>query len=221
VTLEHWKELKARNPKTTREQAWTCFYLNRTSFSGILEPRAGPLGGMTQTSRYKIDCRFPKASLIERIEAIASHRDKIHAIWNCSWDVGMAHIREQQRDGLLPKTGVFFYFDPPFFEKAESLYRFYFTPEDHNKLRDCLLNLEDRWLLSYDSAKQVDELYGEAIRHRTNGANRHHIEICYSAAGMSQRRRGKEVILSNLPILPHPATIGAEAVEENGTRGTK
>lgn len=60
----------------------------------------------------------------------------------------MARIRKEQNAKKLTKDKLFFYFDPPFFEKADDLYRYYFTPEDHTKLRDALLVLTDKWILS-------------------------------------------------------------------------
>ncbi len=45
ITLDLWTEFKQSKPKTLLEQAWTGFYLNRTSFSGILERRAGAARG--------------------------------------------------------------------------------------------------------------------------------------------------------------------------------
>lgn len=202
VTLENWNRLKRSHPRSTRDQAWTCFYLNRTSFSGILEAKAGPIGGKDQESVYKIDCRFPRSSLIKRIEAVAEFRDKVHAIWNCSWEDGLRAIKLEQQKHQLPTTDVFYYLDPPFFEKAEDLYRYCFEDDDHVRLRDRLLKLRAKWLLSYDSADQVEALYGTAIKNRTNGTNHHHVDIYYSLAVLSERRIAKEVILSNLPQLP-------------------
>ena len=118
---------------TTRDQALTCFFLNRTSFSGILEAKAGPLGGRKQDSPYKIDCRFPRQTLVKRIRQAAAHSDKVSAVWNCSWEDSIARIRSMQTEGELPSDNLFFYFDPPFFEEAEALYRYYFTGDDHRQ----------------------------------------------------------------------------------------
>ena len=200
VTLELWDKLKKSNPQTIREMAWACFYLNRTSFSGILEKRVGPLGGREQKSKYKIDCRFPRNTLVKRIEQISQFRDKIYAVWNCSWEDGVSRIKKEQKNKKLPKQNLFYYLDPPFFNKAESLYRFYFEESDHIKLRNQLLRLKDYWLLSYDSATQVEILYGDAIHKKINGANHHHVDIYYSLSILSERRVVKEVIISNLPL---------------------
>jgi len=202
VTLDEWKRLKQSQPQSVRQQAWTCLFLNRTSFSGILRPEVGPLGGKAQASPYKIDCRFPRQTLIKRIQQIATFRDKVYAVWNLSWEDTFARIAEKQREGELPTNGVFYYLDPPFFEKAEALYRYYFRRSDHERLRDALLNLEQKWLLSYDSAEQVETLYGQAVASSTNGAKKSAVELLYSLSKLKERKRGKEIILSNLEILP-------------------
>ena len=54
ITLELWTHLKNGIHQTEREQAWACFYLNRTSFSGILEEKVGPLGGREQAQNIKL-----------------------------------------------------------------------------------------------------------------------------------------------------------------------
>jgi len=205
VSLENWNKYKNSDPQTIREQALTCFFLNRTSFSGILEGRAGPLGGRDQKSKYKIDCRFTpttRNTLIERIEQIAKLKDQIYGIWNCSWEIAFERIRKEQTEGKLPLSDLFIYLDPPFFEEADALYRYYFLEEDHRALRDYLMTLRDKWLLSYDSAEQVQALYGEAIKNGTNGTQHHDIELHYSIAKVSKRKKGKEVIISNLDKLP-------------------
>jgi DNA adenine methylase len=205
VSIDSWYLYKKSNPKTIREQALTCLYLNRTSFSGILEKRAGPIGGKTQNSDYPIDCRFTnktRITIVKRIREISIHKNKVYGIWNCSWEEAFVKLREKQGKGEITKTNLFFYLDPPFFEEAEALYRYFFIDKDHEELRDYLLQLQDKWLLSYDSAEQVRALYGEALEKRTNGAKHHNIELIYTLAKVSQRKRGKEVIISNLEKLP-------------------
>ena len=207
VSLNKWYEFKNLNPSTVRDQALTCLFLNRTSFSGILEKRAGPIGGKKQVSDYPIDCRFTQTTrntIIQRIEQISQYADHVYGIWSCSWDEAFSNIRAEQQANKLPRKDLFYYLDPPFFEDADALYRFYFTDEDHKALRDRLLIIEDKWLLSYDSAEQVEVLYGDAIKKRTNGPRRHHVELIYTIASVSKRKKGKEIILSNLDFLPEP-----------------
>jgi DNA adenine methylase len=202
VTLERWQYYKHTQPNGHRSQALTCLFLNRTSFSGILQQAAGPLGGLRQESEYPIDCRFPRQTLIDRINEIATYRNCIKAIWCCSWEEGIRRIREGYENTLFPQENLFFYLDPPFFKKAEKLYRFIFTQKDHIRLRDFLLTLEDKWLLSYDATDEFEQLYGEAIAHRANGTQRQHIGLHYTTAMQQNPRRACEVILSNFEHLP-------------------
>jgi len=193
VTLERWRELKNTVPRDQRERALACLYLNRTSFSGILAPSSGPLGGYEQQSDYLIDCRFTKDTIIKRIEQASALRNKVAFVWQVDWTDGLKRIVQRQEEGKLSQN-AFFYFDPPFFNKAEKLYNYYFTNDDHTKLRDAIVNFEQNWVLSYDYCDKVEELY------TNNPAT--HIELLYSAAQNGGQRKAKEVILTNLHTLP-------------------
>lgn len=48
---------------------FATFYLNRTSRSGIVR-NAGPIGGVEQDGKYKIDARYNKVGLHDRIARI-------------------------------------------------------------------------------------------------------------------------------------------------------
>lgn len=193
VTLKNWHEFKHKTPKTKRDRALTCFFLNRTSFSGIIA-RAGPIGGQRQQSKYKIDCRFPKKTLIERIRHAEALKEKVAFVKNMSWEKGITYVREQQNLNNLPQDNLLFYFDPPFFEKADQLYNYYFDNAKHEQLRDFIVNLEDNWILSYDSPEQVRKLYGDNLQ-SINAS------IRYSTGRCSTCRSAKEeIILTNMNI---------------------
>lgn len=193
VTLEKWQAFKGTVPRQQHMRALVCLYLNRTSFSGILAPSSGPLGGYEQTSPYPIDCRFPKETLIERIRQANAFRDQVAFVWQVDWATGLKRIAQKQEEGKLPQD-TFFYFDPPFFNKAKKLYNHYFTNGDHTRLRDTIIGLEQPWVLSYDYCDRVEELYA--------GNEQTHVEMLYSAAQNGGNRTAKEVILTNLKCLP-------------------
>ncbi len=88
VSLKNWHKFKHTKPQSKRDRALTCFFLNRTSFSGIIA-RAGPIGGQKQQSKYKIDCRFPKKTLIERIRQAEALKEKVAFVKNMSWEEGI------------------------------------------------------------------------------------------------------------------------------------
>lgn len=192
VTLDLWDRLKTAHLSTDRERAFACLYLNRTSFSGILSPTGGPLGGRGQMSVYKLDCRFPREKLAKRIRRIAQMRSRIAFVKHATWE---ATLSECLNLGLADDD-VFFYLDPPFYFKADRLYAHYFQKSDHVELCRTLTTLSAPWLLSYDPADAIIELYAR------NGARPKHLEVLYSAgSGGSQRR---EVVITNLRKLPVP-----------------
>lgn len=187
VTVERWQQFKNARPETVREQALTLLFLNRTNYSGILEGQVGPIGGKKQRSVYDIACRFPRATLVKRIEQIATYRDKIRGIWACSWDDGVARLLELQQAREVSRN-TFWYCDPPYYGPRK-LYRYEFSDTDHRQLRDFLMALQQPWLLSYDVAPVIRELYA--------GAQVREIEWHYS----SVRSRGRELLISNSLIL--------------------
>ena len=79
VTIEEWYKQKEvyenKNSSYSLELAFASFFLNRTNRSGIL--KAGPIGGYNQTGNYLIDVRFNKDELINRVQNIASKKNRI------------------------------------------------------------------------------------------------------------------------------------------------
>ena len=192
VTVRNWRRYRNATWRSDRERAIACLFLNRTSFSGILACTAGPIGGPDQDSEYAIDCRFPVKTLVRRIKRIAALKDKI-AFLRCSdWK---ATVREVERQGHGSKE-VFYYLDPPFYNKAERLYRYFFAKEDHDALHDLLIGLEQPWLLSYDVATSIISKYSH------NGRGPRRIDLLYSIAGSSGVALSQEVIVTNLSKLP-------------------
>lgn len=195
VSLHQWMKLKKADHLERRERALACLFLNRTSFSGILAPGAGPIGGRQQASDYGISCRFPREKLARRIRQAAELRGRVAFVWQTSWHETLHRIGCKQRERKL-SDDVFYYFDPPFFEKADRLYRFSFRDADHAKLRDAVLKLDKDWLLSYDSAERVSELYSHAK------IGPRHIGTIYTTSARNGRGAAREVLLSNLARLP-------------------
>jgi DNA adenine methylase len=141
-----------------RKLAEACLFLNRTSFSGILSVSAGPIGGRDQESIYKIDCRFNRRNLEEKIKQISSLGDKV-TVRSSGWKETIAYAEKR-----FPKKKILFYFDPPFYAKAEKLYRYYFKGEEHVLLSNKIKALKGKWILSYDRANEIRTLYRKFIR---------------------------------------------------------
>jgi DNA adenine methylase len=79
--------MESRARPNDREVAVKCLFLNRTTFSGILHGRAGPVGGRLKPSPYKIDCRFDKAALETRLRFIGDiyTTNRLVDVWCKDW----------------------------------------------------------------------------------------------------------------------------------------
>lgn len=139
------------NDHSILELGFATFYLNRTSFSGVL--RGGVIGGRDQQGPYKIDARFNKVDLIERIQFVASLRDRIR-------------LTNLDAKELLTKVvpsidePKFIYLDPPYYVKGRSLYTDYYNHEDHLEIAKLLGEMGDAaWVISYDDVESVREMY--------------------------------------------------------------
>lgn len=198
VTLEKWHYFRRGQFTTDRERALACLFLNRTSFSGVLAPSAGPIGGHSQSSKYKISCRFNRATLVQRIRQVHElGQSRVLFVENASWKETM-----QKAESLGYRQGeLFYYLDPPFYHKADRLYRFYFDDTDHQELHDFLMTVKQPWLLSYDAADPIYEMYSKS----GNGTMR--INLLYSLSVKGKATRAQELMITNLAHLPDNARL--------------
>ncbi len=189
LTLEYWDYQKSIIPQTLRERAFQCLYLNRTSFSGLLHKHAGPIGGRKQ-DRWTIGCRFNREKLAARIEKLSSYANRVNFIENKPW-------RNFISQSIT--SSCFLYFDPPYYNKADRLYRYVFDENEHVVLHDYLLNFCDiPWVLSYDDSKIIRDMYlsGKQV----NGCI---IDSTYSTHPIGGNSFiGRELLLTNLKALP-------------------
>ncbi|KVK45408.1 hypothetical protein L905_19400 [Agrobacterium sp. TS43] len=191
VTLDEWVRLKHSEMKTELEAAFKCLFLNRTSFSGALHRKAGPIGGMSQTSDYKIDCRFNQPKIAERLLELSRLRHRVRFVRNESYKKTIRDIRRTATFRNNPQR-VFWYLDPPFFAKADKLYRHHFVSADHEELAAATSDIPGSWLLSYDDHPEASRLYGTHSGYAL-------VNLQYSARiDEKQRLVAKEIIVSNV-----------------------
>lgn len=192
VTLSEWERLRASHPRDELERAYKCLFLNRTSFSGILNPSAGPIGGKAQTSPYRLDARFPRHRLADRILELSKLSDRVLYVRNQDFRITMQS--PLANTSLKQKNRAFWYIDPPFWEKAENLYNYYFNENLHRLLANYLKDLKASWVLSYDSHPDVEALYAGT-------PNLDHVNLRYTARSRSTSVKAKELLFSNTHAL--------------------
>jgi DNA adenine methylase len=189
VSLPTWERMKRTRFRTVRNQALACLFLNRTSFNGSLHRQAGPIGGKAQTSKYAIDCRFPRERLIRRIRACSQLADKVALVeLGSALDV-VARVRRE-----FQGQSVFYYFDPPFWAKSDRLYPCSFCSDDHEQLASALRYLRQPYLLSYDPSPVIEQLYLQHLEARIE-----RVELLYTA---TQCTAEKELVITNLQETP-------------------
>ena len=155
VNMDEWerqKEVQKRkdNKETSLlELGFSTFFLNRTNRSGIL--RAGVIGGKDQTGNYKIDARYNKADLIERIESIADYAERI-TLTNKDAVKLVSSFKSPDSKSLI-------YLDPPYYIKGRDLYLNYYNDDDHRKIARAISAYSGKWLISYDAVNFLKDLY--------------------------------------------------------------
>lgn len=184
ITLETWVRfqplLNIQSPDESKiiECGVAALFLNRANFSGILN--AGPIGGKSQNSVYKIDCRTNKDDIISRILALAMLADRVSVLFGDAIDL---IIKMKDREDS------FFYLDPPYYNKGEMLYRHFYKLKQHKALARALSSVNFSWLLSYDAHHVIEFLYEDF--HITRQPFR------YSA---HSAKNHDELMISNFPL---------------------
>lgn len=170
---DHWRtwqpDALAPVADTRLDLAVKCLFLNRTTFSGILHGRAGPIGGRAQTSDYPIGCRWNAPAIETRIRYIGHlyERGRLVDVWLKDWRDTVDDLAERF-PGMHPGSALL-YLDPPYLAKSDRLYRQVADAEDNGARRhldaapprDLTLHLklaeyltreaQHRWILSYDA----------------------------------------------------------------------
>ena len=168
------------------ELGFAFFYLNRTNRSGVLN--AGVIGGQQQTGNYKIDARFNRDTLTERLTAIGALADRVEV----SALDGRSVIRAHQCS-----LSTFMYIDPPYVRAGSDLYLNAFDGRDHHALAEVITSVEKaHWLLTYDVNAMVERLYADHFQCSLalNYSARHPgaaSELLVASAGVAQVIRAR------------------------------
>ena len=148
-SLQSLRELDAPDLSPIVDLGFAGLFFNRVNYSGILS--AKPIGGLSQTSDYKIDCRFNKPDICKRIQNLARLSGRVKIIFGDALDV----IRRPNMYG----ADSIYYVDPPYFDQGKRLYRHHYNTSDHYELYESLADLNVPWFLSYDKHHVIELLY--------------------------------------------------------------
>lgn len=158
LTMDEWHRQRkiCANPKSHDcfDVGFAAFFMNRCNRSGVLTG-AGPIGGLEQKGEWKLDVRFSREPLAERILKLARVREQIHITHLDA----IAFLK-----ATLPLGGdrkkVFVYLDPPYVNKGQRLYLNSYETKDHAQLARYIKGQRTLpWIMSYDDTEVVRELY--------------------------------------------------------------
>lgn len=184
VTIEEWTNQKKlydehHDEPLSFENGFATFFLNRTNRSGII--KGGPLGKHDQTGSNKIDCRFTKKTSINKINNIAQQKDRI-TLYNMDGADLITQVIKK-----LDSKNTFCFFDPPYYRQGQSLYTNFFTHDDHQKLHNAIVQLEDYyWITTYDNHPEIAKMYSDV--------NSYQYQLSYSA---QTKRKENELLFTN------------------------
>ncbi|CAM3453066.1 DNA adenine methylase [Streptococcus pluranimalium] len=158
ITIDEWKLQKEvqknkNNCDDLLTLGFSTLFLNRTNRSGII--KAGVIGGLKQNGDYKLDCRFNKEKIIEKILLIASMKKRIK-LYNMDAEKFI-------RLNISRTKNSFTFFDPPYYSKGPGLYTNFYTHENHLSLAKTIKKYmsNKRWILTYDVSEEIFKMYND------------------------------------------------------------
>lgn len=200
LTVDEWQRqreiYRSRDESDVLRLGFAFFFLNRTNRSGILN--AGVIGGQRQEGKYKIDARFNRQTLVERLTAIGEMADRI----TVSDLDGRTVIQQYSHD-----EQSFMYIDPPYVQAGSQLYLNAFDGRDHKALSAIVNSVEKaHWLVTYDTAPLIEKLYKDQFQCR--------LELTYSARYPGQ---AEELLVASPSVAQAIKTLQLTPVRSDAT----
>lgn len=174
ATKERHTVVKDLVPTNEIERAFKYYYINRTSYSGIMKK---PAWG------YRDDKSSPPHRWGDMLR-------KVHKKLQDT-EIKSADFSEIILEPTNSKS-VLMYLDPPYFEADQKrAYKNHFLIEDHLRLQKLLKDTPHHFILSYDDIPAIRELY--------SWANIYPLTWNYNTSNLKgqSRKLGQELLISN------------------------
>jgi DNA adenine methylase len=160
ITADEWHRQKSiyNDPSSdTVSLGFATFFLNRTNYSGILN--GGMIGGNAQSGNWKLDARFNRQELRNRIERIAKIRTQVHL--SCKDALEFITSSGFGKKCLL-------YLDPPYYRNGRRLYHNHYRYDDHLSVSESIKTVKTPWVVSYDDVPEIRKLYAYVPSRKLN-----------------------------------------------------
>lgn len=143
------------------------------------------IGGQDQNGPYKLDARFNRNTLSQKVTQISDRKDQIVVL---NYDAKQL-LQPQE---LRRFYKAFINLDPPYVKKGHQLYKNAFSEEDHRELSKLISACKRKWIVTYDICPLVVDLYN---KYRSS-----YLDVTYS---VKLSKKAKEYIFfSDNLILP-------------------
>ena len=179
-------------PGSDLERAFRWYYLNRTSYSGIMR-KENCYWGFGEKYSMRPENWLPH---------LRTTSDKLQGVELLSEDF------ENIIAGL--PDGCFLFVDPPYYDAdQQKFYNCTFTPEDHERLAVCLRDNRKRlpFLLTYDDSSEVRNMYDWAGRiderqwnYTINRTDDQRNGVKKANGFRSSRYKGREIFIRNYDV---------------------
>lgn len=179
ASQERHSEIKEYVPKNQDDIAFKTFYLNRTSYSGIINK---PAWG------YKIGKSSPPNNWPTFLKRANSKLKNIN----------ITCFDFEEIISTLSNKRVLMYLDPPYYlADQKRAYTKPFTLHDHLRLERALHRTNHYFCLSYDDCSEIRKLYQWAYIYERSWF--------YNTANSSGPRKiGKELLITNYEVIHEP-----------------
>lgn len=193
VDMDEWhyqRQIYFEERTNLLDLGFATLFLNRTNRSGII--KGGVIGGIKQTGKYSIDCRFGRDELIRKIKRIALYKEQIH--------LTCIDARQYIGDELkkLPQHALV-NVDPPYFHAGPDLYTNAYQYQDHLTLAEEVRKMPHRWMLTYDDAPEICSMYAGLTHYRKT--------LTYYA---QVKRSAAELLILSEDLVPPPMLLATQ-----------
>ncbi len=153
----HQRQIHTDERANLLDLGFATLFLNRTNRSGIL--KGGVIGGLSQTGKYSIDCRFGRGELIRKIRRIALYKEQVHLTCIDARQYISSELKKLPQHALVNV-------DPPYYRAGPDLYTNAYQPQDHLALAKEVQKMPRRWMLTYDDVPEICSMYAKLTQYR-------------------------------------------------------
>nr|ADR73000.1 M2.BsrBI [Geobacillus stearothermophilus] len=184
ASRERHEEIKNMVPNSTLEIAFRTYYLNRTSYSGIInKPAWGYAEGKSSPPQNWPKLLEPAGKKLSNVKITCKDFEEV--------------ITAKPEGNT-----VLMYLDPPYYHADQKrAYTKPFSIEDHLRLAKLLKETNYLFCLSYDDCPEIRQLY--------SWAEIYELSWLYNTANIKgqSRKLGRELIITNYKVIQEELTL--------------